>query len=204
MVIGLIPYFRWLVVQGQGTLTKKKAEELFSKIIYRYFTQDAIDRAHGATWNPITLAVDSPQDKEVDDLENADPEFDLSNFTTVDTDDATIGENESRTRVRPHDAEVDDESLSTINTTGSLQGSLPTVHEETETPRGATATSEMTSDSPTAHINLAQFQEMMPALQALANAMPNTSDSTALQNGLMLVNRLLTTSSEARKTGNTT
>ena len=119
MAIGLNPYLCWQASHDLGTLTKSQTDKLFAKCIYRFFTQEAIDRAHGATWNPEMCCVESPQDREVDELDEFDPEMDLSRFTDVNTDDATVHEKEG-TRIRPHDVEADDDTLSTLGTAGTL------------------------------------------------------------------------------------
>ena len=37
MAIGLIPYLRWQVVDGLGTLTKSQKEKLYAKCVHRFF-----------------------------------------------------------------------------------------------------------------------------------------------------------------------
>ena len=76
-----------------------QVDALHSKYVYRNFTQEAIDRAHGAVWNPLSNSVDSPNDREVDALDDVDTEFDLLWFSLVDTDDATVGAAEPGARV---------------------------------------------------------------------------------------------------------
>ena len=198
MVIGLIPYLKWQVTTGLGTLTRTQTDTLHSKYVYRYFSQEAIDRSYGAVWNTETNCVDSPHDREVDALDEVDPEFDLSRFVSVTTDDATVTGDEPSTRIRPHDVEGDDETLSTIGTGGSL----PSIQEQVDNSVGSTTGSiSSTSINSLDKALLAQFREMLPGLQAMASSMPSTANSTVLRTGLMSAARLLSPVSEAKKSG---
>ena len=94
MVIGLIPYLKWQATTGLGHLSRAETDSLHSKYVYRYFSQEAIDRSHGAVWNTDTNCVESPNNREVDALDEVDPGFDLSSFVTVNTDDATVNADE--------------------------------------------------------------------------------------------------------------
>jgi len=193
MVIGLIPYLKWQATTGLGTLTRKETDTLHSKYVYRYFSQEAIDRSFGAVWNTETNCVDSPNDREVDALDDVDPEFDLSRFVSVTTDDATVTGDEPSTRIRPHDVEGDDETMSTIGTAGSLGP----IQEQIDTTGSLSSTSVSSLDK----VLLTQFREMLPGLQAMASTMPNTAKSTVLRTGLMSAARLLSPASEAKKSG---
>ena len=173
-------------------------EALHSKYVYRYFTQEAIDRSHGAVWNILKNSVDSPNDREIDALDDVDPEFDFSRFSFVDTDDATVAGNDTGARVRPHDVEGDDDSLSTMRTAGSL----PTIAEQALV-TGISQSGSISSTSTSSHnkVVLAQLRELLPGLQQMASTSATTAETTVLRTGLLSVARLLSPSSEAKAKG---
>ena len=81
MILALVPYLRWKVSQVDPPLPDREREILLSRTVYRHFSQDALERAIGATWNPVTMTVDSPADSYsawVHDM--GDAELDCSKF----------------------------------------------------------------------------------------------------------------------------
>ena len=134
----------------------------------------------------------------MDELDEFDPELDLSRFVDVNTDDATIHEKDG-TRVRPHDAEGDDDTISTLRTDGTLN----TIKEGDPTAGASSGTSIASGSTINSQDRavLSQMVDMLPGLQAMASAMPSTPQNTILRTGLMSVARLTSPSSKARKTG---
>ena len=86
-MMGLIPYLKYVIKQEHPGKSPSEMEKIFSHSIYRYFTQEALHRAEGAYWDPDTNSVKSPQDDEIDAMEDIDLEYDFARFTDVDADD---------------------------------------------------------------------------------------------------------------------
>jgi hypothetical protein len=122
MVSSLVPFLKWAVLLGCEKKTNKEKQALLSRRVYKHFTDEALERSEGAVWNDATNSVDSPQDKEILDLENVDFEFNMDNYAvTVDTDDVTLASlDNKRMAIRPADVDVDDETQSTLASYASI------------------------------------------------------------------------------------
>ena len=113
MILALVPYLRWKVATAEPDLEDRDREILLSRVVYRHFNQEALERAVGATWNPTTLTVDSPADSySLWVHDTSDAELDCSKAGAVSS--ATIQLVAPQSLVRPHDAAADHDSISTL------------------------------------------------------------------------------------------
>ena len=101
-------------------------------------------------------------------------------------------------QVRPIDAAADDETISTLGTSGTLVTQSTQSNKKKEAQTVASATSSATNQD---LAMLAQFKEMLPALQAMVQVLPETQDTTILQTSLLSAARLFSPSSQARVVG---
>ena len=208
MVTGFIPYLKYKArANAPLVMTPSEELELYSRRVYKFFTQEAIDRADGATWDPIENTVISPQDEEITNLVDVDPHLDMSHLKDVDTDDVTIeGGEQATTRVRPHDPVNDDESTSTFGTVATNAGTAVDSNQGTAASSVATNASSTISKSSSSRSRRNRdlaitelFGTILPGLQTLALNMPESPEAVQLQSSLLAASRLLSPPSEARR-----
>jgi len=191
MVSSLIPFLIWAVMLSNEHLTHREKQALLAKRVYKHFSEEAIERSEGAVWNDVTNTVDSPQDKEIFDLDKMDKEINMDNIAiNVDTDDVTLTSLDNRrTVIRPADVDADDETQSTLVSVASIGTSNGTSNTDRSTKSTKSSTSKRTttsqnsskSESSNAEILLAQ---LLPHMRQLALQGGNSADAILFRKSL--------------------
>jgi hypothetical protein len=91
MVSTLIPFLKWAVLINKESFPNSEKNAILARRVYKHFTQEAMERAEGAVWIDALNTVETPQDKEILDLDDMDKEFHMGDYiVNVDTDDLTL------------------------------------------------------------------------------------------------------------------
>ena len=123
MILALVPYLRWKVATAEQDLNNRDREILLSRVVYRHFSPDALERAVGATWNPATMTVDLPADSYSTWVhDTGDAELDCSKVGVATSSAVQLIAPQSL--VRPHDAAADADSISTLQQGTSIASTV--------------------------------------------------------------------------------